>query len=142
MAITQGVCTSFLEEILAGTHDFSADTFKVALYGSSATLGPDTIDYTSTGEVSGSGYTAGGATVSVAEGYPLGSGLVVKIDFDDVTWSSSTITAATGCLIYNSSKSNKAVAVFTFGAAVSSSNGDFVLEWPDPNTYPTIRLAG
>lgn len=142
MAITQGVCTGFIAECLIGTHDLSADTLKVALYGSSATIGPSTTAYTATGEVSGTGYTAGGATVAVASGYPLESGQVVEIDFDDVTWASSTITAATGALIYNSSKSNKAIAVVSFGAAVSSSNGAFLLEWPNPDTYPTIRLAG
>jgi len=140
MAITQGVCTSFLSELFTGVHDFSADTFKVALYGSSASLGRSTTAYTATGEISGTGYTAAGATVAVAAGYPTTSGTQVLVDWDDVTWASSTLTGVMGALIYNSSKANRAVAVYSFGAGVNSQSGAFDIAWPDPSISPALRL--
>ena len=121
MAITQALCTSFKTEILGGTHDLDTDVLKIALYTSSATLDATTTAYSSTNEVSGTGYTAGGETVSGAT--ITSSGTTAFVDFSDVTWSSSTITAR-GALIYNSSKSNKAVAVLNFGSDKSSSNGN------------------
>ena len=89
------------------------DTFKVALYTSSASLDASTTAYTTSNEVSGTGYSAGGATLTAVA--PTTSGTTAFVDFNDVTFSSSTITAR-GCLIYNSSDSNKAVAVFDFGS--------------------------
>ena len=129
-ACTQAMATSFKQEILAGTHT-SGNTYKIALYNSaSATLGASTTAYTATGEVSGAGYTAGGATLT---GFATGSsGTTAWVDFtSDPSWANSTITADCA-LIYNSSVSNKAVAVFTF-TSTSSTNGTFTITLPTPD---------
>ena len=112
MAITQTLTTSFKLQLLQAVHNFTTDTFKIAVYTSAATLGPDTTVYTSSNEVTSTGYTAGGQTltgviVSSANG-------VAFITFNNVTWSNVTFTAR-GALIYNSSKGNKSVAVYNFG---------------------------
>ncbi len=123
MAITTAICNSYKQEILEGVHA-SADTYKIALYTSSATLSASTTAYSSTNEVSGTGYDAGGKTLT---GYVSGlSSGTAYITFDDPSWTSSTITAR-GCLIYNSSKSNKAVACFDFGSDVISVSGTSLL---------------
>ena len=130
MAITQAMCTSFKQEILVATHDFTlttGDVFKIALYTSSATLDATTTAYSATNEVAGTGYTAGGATLTNVT--PTSSGTTGYVDFGDVTWSASTITAR-GALIYNSSKSNKAVAVLDFGSDKTSTSGDFTVSFP------------
>ena len=132
MAITQAVCSSFKQELLSGTHNFSAsggDTFKIALYTSSATLDSSTTVYSSTNETSGTGYTAGGNTLVTATGSVFLSGTTAYIDFDDTTWASASISAA-GALIYNSSKSNKAVLVLSFGGTYTSTNGNFTVQFP------------
>jgi len=112
MAITQAVCTSFKQEILVEGHDFTAttgDTFKIALYTSSATLSASTSAYSSSNEVSASGtYTAGGGSLTAVT--PTTSGTTALCDFADASFTSATITAR-GALIYNSSNSNKAVCV-------------------------------
>lgn len=139
MAITQALCTSFKTEILGGTHDLDTDVLKIALYTSSATLDATTTEYSTTNEVSGTGYTAGGETLSGAN--ITSSGTTAFVDFSDVTWTSSTITAR-GALIYNSSKSNKAVAVLNFGSDKSSSNGNFVISFPTADaSNAIIRIA-
>ncbi len=127
MAITTTICDSFKTDILAGTH-VAADVYKIALYTSSATLGAATTAYSATNEVSGTGYTATGMTLV---GYTPGFGSgVAWIDWTtDPTWTTATITAR-GALIYNSSKSNKAVATFDFGADVTSTASDFVVPMP------------
>ena len=116
MAITQAVCTSFKQELLVGTHNFTAttgDTFKIALYSSSATLSASTTAYSSTNEVSASGtYTAGGGSLTNVT--PTTSGTTALTDFSDVSFTSATITAR-GALIYNSTDSNKAAVVLDFG---------------------------
>ena len=127
MAITTAMCTSFKKECLEAEHDFTADTFKVALYTSSATLGASTTAYSTTNEVSGTGYTAGGETLTTVA--PTSSGTTAYVDFNDVSWTSSTITAR-GMLIYNSSKSNKAVAVYDFGSDQTSSSSTFNITMP------------
>lgn len=137
MAITSGICNSYKQEILEGVHA-STDTYKVALYTSSATLSAATTAYSATNEVSGTGYTAGGATLS-----GLSTGLSTStayLTFSDPSWADSTITAR-GCLIYNSSKSNKAVAVFDFGSDVSSVNGTFTVDFPAAGASSLIRIA-
>jgi len=137
MAITSAICNSFKQQILEGVHA-TTDTYKVALYTSSATLDASTTAYSATNEVSGTGYTAGGATLS-----GLGTGLsgsTAYLTFADPTWADSTITAR-GCLIYNSSKSNKAVAVFDFGSEVSSVNGTFTVDFPAAGASSLIRIA-
>ena len=109
MAITQAVCNSFKQELLQGLHDLDGHTLKLALYTSSATLGPTTTAFSTTNESSGTNYTSGGATISnVAVSL---SGTVAFVDFDDVSFSSATISDAAGALIYNSSASNRAIAV-------------------------------
>jgi len=131
MAITQAMCTSFKAELMTATHNFTTstgNTFKIALYTSSATLGASTTAYSGTNEVAnGNGYTTGGATLTNVT--PTTSGTTGYTDFADVTWSASTITA-NGALIYNSTNSNKAVVVLAFGADKSSTSGDFVIQFP------------
>ena len=139
MAITQAIPTSFKAEILQGIHD-SADTYKMALYTSVATLGTSTTAYSATNEVSGTGYTAGGATLS---GFNVTtSGTTAILDFTtDPFWENATITAR-GALIYNSSKSNKAVYVLDFGSDIISTNGTFAITLPTPDaTNGLIRLG-
>lgn len=137
MAITTAICNSYKQEILEGVHA-SADTYKIALYTSSATLSASTTAYSSTNEVSGTGYVAGGKTLT---GYVSGlSSGTAYITFDDPSWTSSTITAR-GCLIYNSSKSNKAVACFDFGSDVISVSGTFTIDLPAAGASALIRIA-
>lgn len=143
MAISTAMTTSFKSQLMSGLHDFDnpgGNTFKIALYTSSATLGASTTAYSTSNEVAtGGGYTAGGNTlVSVS---PTTSGTTAFVDFADTTWSSSTITA-NGALIYNSNSSNAAVVVLAFGSDKSSSNGDFVIVFPVANaTDAIIRIA-
>ena len=130
MAITQAMCTSFKQEILVGTHNFTlttGDVFKIALYTSTATLDATTTAYSATNEVAGTGYTAGGETLTNVT--PTTSGTTAYVDFADVTWTTATITAR-GALIYNSSQANKAVAVLDFGADKTSTAGDFTVQFP------------
>jgi hypothetical protein len=140
MAISQAMCTSFKVELLGGTHDLDTDTIKIALYTSSATLGSSTTTYSSTNEVaSGSGYTTGGNTLAGAS--ITSSGTTAFVDFTDTTWTSASFTAR-GALIYNSSKSNKAIAVLDFGADKTSTNGDFVVQFPTADaSNAIIRIA-
>lgn len=129
MSITSAICNSYKKEILEGVHS-SADVYKVALYTSSATLDASTTAYSATNEVSGTGYSAGGETLS---GFSTSlSDSTANLTFTDVAIANATITAR-GCLIYNSSKSNKAVAVFDFGADISSVNGTFTIDFPATN---------
>ena len=140
MAITQSLASTFKQELLEGIHNFSSaggDVFKIALYTSSATLSSATTTYTTSGESSGSGYTAGGETLTNV-GVSL-SGTTAYLDFDDVTWAAATISAA-GALIYNSSQSNKAVAVLSFGATYSSTNGNFTVTFPAATSTTAIIL--
>ena len=142
MAITQAMVTSFKKAILDGEMDFSSDTsdtFKIALFTSSATLGASTTAYATTNEVSGTGYTAGGKTLTVVA--PTTSGTTAFIDFSNVTWTSATITAR-GALIYKSGGSNPAVAVLDFGADKTSTNGDFEIQFPTADASNAIlRIA-
>lgn len=126
MAITTAMANSFKADILAGTH-VAADVYKMSLYTSTATLNATTTAYSATNEVTGTGYTAGG---KILTGYTPNSGSgEAWIDFADPTWTASTITAR-GCMIYNSSKSNKCVAVYDFGADVTSTAADFTPVMP------------
>jgi len=143
MAISQAMCTSFKVELLTGTHNFTnstGDTFKIALYTSSATLGASTTAYTTSNEVASTGnYSAGGNTLTNVT--PTSSGTTAFTDFADTTWSSATITA-NGALIYNSSKSDKAVAVLAFGGDKTSTNGDFTIVFPTADaSNAIIRIA-
>lgn len=137
MTITTAICNSFKQEILEGVHA-SGDTYKIALYTDAATLDSATTAYSATNEVSGTGYTAGGATLS---GYTSGlSSNTAYITFSDPSWANSTITAR-GCLIYNSSKSNKALAAFDFGANVVSVSGTFTIDLPAAGASALIRIS-
>ena len=143
MAITQAVCTSFKQELLVGTHNFTAssgDTFKIALYTSSASLDATTTAYSSSNEVSNSGtYTATGGTLTSVT--PTTSGTTAICDFSDVSFTSATITAR-GALIFNSSQSNKAVAVLDFGGDKTSTSGTFTIQFPTADASNAIlRLA-
>jgi hypothetical protein len=139
MAITQAMCNSFKTELLGGTHDLDTDTIKIALFTSSATLGASTTAYSTTNEVVGAGYTAGGNTLAGAAISLSGSTAIV--DFTDTTWSSATITAR-GALIYNSSKADRAIAVLDFSTDKSSTNGDFTVVFPAADaSNAIIRIA-
>ena len=135
MAISQSLCSSFKQQILLGEHDLDTDVIKIALYTSSATLGASTTAYTTADEVVGAGYTAGGNTLTGAT-VSL-SGTTAFVDFDDTTWSAATITAR-GALIYNSSKSNKAIAVLDFGSDKTSTSGDFTVQFPTNDASSAI----
>jgi len=142
MAITQAMCTSFKEAILDAEMDFSSDTaqtYKIALYTSSASLDATTTAYSATNEVSGTNYTAGGNTLTLVPATT--SGTTAFIDFDDTTWANSTITAR-GALIYTTANSNAAIAVLDFGADKTSTAGDFTIQFPTADaSNAIIRLA-
>ena len=141
MAITQAMTTSFKKELMEGVHDFTTHIFKIALYTSSASLDATTTAYSATNEVSGTNYTAGGNTLTVTGGAVSTSGTTAYIDFSDTTWADATITAR-GALIYNSSASNKAVAVLDFGADKTSTAGDFTVSFPTADASNAIVRLG
>ena len=127
MAITSAICTSFKVELLKGVHDFTAttgDTFKIALYTSSATLGAGTTAFTTTNEItnsSGTAYTSGGATLTSVT--PTSSGTTALCDFSDVSYTSASFTA-NGALIYNDTESgDPAVCAIAFGADKTVTSG-------------------
>tara|TARA_Y100000768_G_scaffold190608_1_gene142846 strand:+ start:1030 stop:1500 length:471 start_codon:yes stop_codon:yes gene_type:complete len=156
MAITQALCTSFKQEILQGIHNFTngsgggtttstgtGNTFKIALFTSSASLGAGTTAYADSNQASGTGYSAGGNTLTNVT--PTTSSTTALTDFADTTWSSSTITAR-GALIYNSSttagSANRAVAVLDFGTDKTTSSGDFTITFPTADASSAIiRIA-
>lgn len=147
MAITTAMCTSFKQELLEAKHDFNASsghTFKIALFTSSATLGASTTNYSTSNEISGVGYVAGGNTLTNVD--PTTSGTVAFADFADTTWASATITA-NGAVIYNTTTdggtaTTNAVAVLAFGGDKTSTNGDFVIQFPVADaSNAIIRVA-
>jgi|TARA_R110000772_G_scaffold10349_1_gene33112 hypothetical protein len=143
MAITQAMCTSFKVALLDGEMDFSSNTsqtFKIALYTSSATLSAATTAYATTNEVSGTNYTAGGNTLTISAN-PASTGTTAFLDFADTTWTDATITAR-GALIYKSGGTNPAVAVLDFGADKTSTAGDFQVQFPAADaTNAIVRIA-
>jgi hypothetical protein len=143
MAITQSLATSFKVDLLSGTMDFTSgtgDTFKMALYTSSATLGPTTTAYSTTNEISGTGYNPGGNTLTVSQS-PTSGGTTAFISFSNTSWTSASFTCR-GALIYNSSQSNKAVAIFDFGSDKTVSTGTFTVSFPTADaTNAVIRIA-
>jgi hypothetical protein len=143
MAISQAMATSFKVEILGGDFDFSSgtgDTFKIALYTSSATLGATTTAYATTNEVVGTGYVAGGNTLTISAN-PASTGTTAFLDFADTTWSTATITAR-GALIYKSGGTNPAIAVLDFGSDKTSTAGDFTIVFPAADaSNAIIRIA-
>ena len=139
MAISQAMCSSFKQQLLQGEHNFTTNTFKMALYTSSATLDASTTAYTTSDEVVATGYTAGGNTLTGAT--VLLTGTTAFVDFDDISFTSATITAR-GALIYNASKSNKAIAVLDFGSDKTSTNGTFTVQMPAATASDAlIRIA-
>ena len=151
MAITQAMCTSFKKELLEGVHNFKnsgGDTFKLALFAegsggkssTTATLGATTTALVTTGEVASSGtYSTGGGTLTRVD--PSTSGTTALTDFADLSFTTATITAM-GALIYNSSDSNKAVAVLDFTSNKSSTAGTFTIQFPTADaSNAIIRIA-
>jgi hypothetical protein len=144
MAISQAMVTSFKVQILGGDFDFSSGTaqvFKIALFTSSATLGATTTAYSTSDEVVGTGYTAGGNTLTISTN-PTSSGTTALLDFADTTWSSATITAR-GALIYLADgATDPAVAVLDFGSDKTSTAGDFTIVFPAADaSNAIIRIA-
>ena len=142
MAITTALCTSFKQELMEAVHNFKnsgGDTFNLALYTSSASLGAGTTAYTTSNEVSGSGYTAGGGALTCVD--PSTSGTTALTDFSDETFSSASITAR-GALIYNTSAGNKAVMTLNFGDNKTSNSSTFTVAMPaDTSTTALIRIT-
>ena len=148
MAATTAMCTSFKSELMQALHNFlltGGNTFKIALIksGMAGTYGAASTNYSNiTGnsdEASGTGYTAGGATLTRVD--PTTSGTTAYTDFADVSWSSATISAA-AAMIYNTTSGNRAVSVHDFGGTVTSTNGTFQVTFPTPDASNAIlRLA-
>jgi len=137
------MCTSFKQELLQGVHNFSSggDTFKLALYTNSASFTAATTSYTTTNEVSASGsYTAGGGTLTNVT--PTTSGTTAFTDFNDLTFTSATITAR-GALIYNDTAAgDPSVVVLDFGSDKTSTSGDFTIVFPTADSSNAIiRIA-
>lgn len=144
MAITQAMCTSFKVGLLDADFDFgtgTSQTFKIALYTSAATLSAATTAYTTSNEVAGTGYSAGGQTLTISQ-VPTSSGTTAFIDFSDVTWTTATITAR-GALIYLANgTTNPAVAVLDFGGDKTSTAGNFTIQFPTADASNAIlRIA-
>lgn len=141
MAITSTLTTSFKVELLKGTHNFSSggNSFKLALYTSSATLGATTTSFTTTGQASGTNYTSGGSALTNVT--PTATGTTAVTDFSDLTFSTATITAR-GCMIYNDTNSDKSVATIDFGGDKTSTAGDFTIVFPaKAASTAIIRIA-
>lgn len=145
MAITTALCNSFKEELLGGVHDLDTDTIKIALIKDTptGTYNKSTTNYSdvtgNSDEATGTGYTAGGNTLTS----PVISldGDTAIVDFADTTWSTATISAD-GCILYNSSASNAAIAVIDFGGTVTSTAGDFIVSFPTADaSNAIIRIA-
>lgn len=145
------MCTSFKLQLLTGTHAFTttvtrattaADTFKIALYTSSATLDASTTIYSTTNEITntaGSAYVAGGNTLTSAT--TTSSGTTAYVDFADSSWATASFTAR-GALIYNSTQGNKSVVVLDFGSDKTASAGTFTIVFPTNDaSNAIIRIA-
>ena len=135
--IAQTLTTSFKQQLLQAVHDFSTDTFYMALYTANASLGATTTVYTASGEISGTGYTAAGQvmtgiSVSVTD-------TTAFVNFTNVVWTTGAFTAR-GALIYNSSKGNKSVAVLDFGADKTTTTSFTVVMPTNSSTTSLIRL--
>lgn len=139
MAITQAVCNSFKQEIFQGIHDLEDDTIKLAFFTTSATLNASTTAYSTTNESSGTGYTAGGETLANVTLAFDGNTLVV--DADNITITGATFGAG-GALLYNASKSNRAIGVFAFGTGINVYNGTLSIVWPTADSdNALLRIA-
>ena len=137
--ITAGLTNSFKEQLLLGVHDFATDTFLIALYTSSAVLGPDTTVYTTSNEVTGTGYIAGGEELqNITVNLSIG---IAYVSFTNPSWAGATFTTR-GALIYNSSKANKSVGVLNFGVDQTMLGQSFTIQLPtnDPENA-LIRIS-
>jgi hypothetical protein len=143
MAITQTMCTSFKKALLDGEMDFSSNTsqsYKIALYTNSASLDATTAVYTTSNEASGTGYTAGGAALTISTA-PTTSGTTAYLSFSNTTWATSTITAR-GALIYQTGGTTPAVAVLDFGSDKVTSGTTFQVTFPTADAVTAIvRVA-
>ena len=145
MAIASAICNSFKQEILVGTHNFTAssgNSFKLAMYTSSASMGASTTAYSTSNEISntsGSAYTAGGKALTSVT--PVLDGSTAVCDFADISFTSASFTA-NGCLIYNDTQSDKACAVVAFGGDKTVSSGTFTIQFPTADaSNAIIRIA-
>ena len=143
MAITQAMCTSFKVELLKGVHDFTAstgNTFNMALYQSTASLDATTTAYTSSGEASGTGYSAKGAALTSVT--PVASGTTAVGDFADLTFSSVSITARGGMIFNETATGDPSVVILDFGADKTATAGDMTITFPTASaTAAIIRIA-
>lgn len=141
MGIAQTTTTSFRVELFEAVHNFTSDTFKIALYTGLANIGPETTAYTSIGEASGTGYTAGGNTLTVTTSPTYGNNLygvpTAYIGFGNTSWADASFTAR-GALIYNASKGDKSVAVLDFGADKTVSGTTFTIQFPTADANNAI----
>ena len=138
MAFDQTLTTSFKQDILLGVHDLETDTIKMALFLATADLGAATTVYTTTGETSGTGYTAGGKVLTGVT--VLTADTTAYVDFADPSWNPASFTAR-GALIYNASKSNKAIAVLDFGSDKTTTT-TFTVQMPaNTATSALIRIS-
>lgn len=126
MSFDQTLTTSFKQEVLLGVHDLATDTLKIALYTAEANLNADTTVYGTANEITGTGYSAGGVTLTGAT--VLVSGTTAYVDFNDAVWNPAAFTAR-GALIYNSSKGNKSIAVLDFGSDKTATTS-FTVQMP------------
>ena len=151
MAISQTLATSFKVEILDGIHNFgvgvirattAADTFKIALYSTLATLNSTTTEYTTQDEVTGTGYTAGGNTLVISQApTSTDTETVAWLNFENSSWANATFSAD-GALIYNSTQGNKAVAVLNFGSTKTTANQTFTVTFPaSTSSAALIRIT-
>jgi hypothetical protein len=137
MAFTGSYVTnSFKEQLLLGVHDFSTDVIKIALYTSAATIDNTTTAYSATNEVSGTGYVAGGKTLTATV---TPDGIYSILDFADISWTSASFTCR-GALIYNSSKANKSIFILDFGTDKTVSSGTLTIQFPTANSNTAIAV--
>jgi len=142
MAIVQTICTSFKAEVAQGLHNFTTGTgnvFKLALYVATANIGADTTTYTSSGEASGTNYTAGG--IALTNITPLSSGTTGYWSFENATFTNVTLTCA-GALIYNSTNQDRAVCVLNFGSTITKNASNLIITFPPMGaTDSVLRIS-
>jgi len=135
MAIIQTQTTSFKAELYQAIHNLTTDTLKIALYTGNASLDASTTAYSSTNEITGTGYTAGGVTIT---GVTVNSsGYTAYVSFNNPSWTSASFTAR-AALIYNSSKANRSIAVLDFGADKTVSGNTFTITLPTNNASDAL----
>jgi hypothetical protein len=144
MAISQTMCTSFKVDLLAGSQKFDGtQSYKMALFTSAASLDATTTAYSTSNEISGTGYTAGGNALTISQAPTSGgSGTIAYMSFANVSWPSATFGPVAGALIYNVTQSNKAVAVLNFGVPQTVTGNTFTVQMPTAdNGNAIIRVV-